>query len=106
MKVLIVVLLLSLAVFVRARSLQDYSPEEEHFALGVDDDGKGGQTRDLQPAAQCLWDWLVCGNKRPKGAPVGKCGRIYRECLEAIKKGKTPAPPVPDTPLPPPPVDE
>ena len=48
----------------------------------------------------------MCGNKRPKDAPVGKCGRIYRECIEAIKKGKTPAPPAPETPLPPPPVDE
>ena len=28
------------------------SPEEENFALGVDDDGKGGQTRELTPEAQ------------------------------------------------------
>ena len=52
---------------------------------------------------QCLWDLLVCWNKREISS--SKCGFIYSDCIEAAKKGK-PSTDAPVTDLPPPPVPD
>ncbi|XP_065058643.1 uncharacterized protein LOC135686355 isoform X2 [Rhopilema esculentum] len=114
-KFILIAIFASLGLLVSGRSLESYAPGEENFALGVDanghplnepfeDDGSKGGTTKLDPMAQCLWDLLVCWNKREISS--SKCGFIYSDCIERAKKGlpSTDAPPT-DVP-PPPPTDE
>jgi len=111
MKLVVIAVFVTFGVLVNGRSIDQYTPEEENFALGVEANGhplgesledEGGKT-ELDPMAQCLWDLLVCWNKREISS--SKCGFIYSDCIEAAKKGK-PSTDAPVTDLPPPPVPD